>query len=88
MSSDRLTIPFEEAVKLLPEGESIHTFMNPAAAVLVVADWSRARILQVLHQAEEIHVTGEQAQAMGHGLCVKFKGDWLFIKAAEYQVPT
>lgn len=82
----RLMIPLEEAVKLLPDGNSIHTFRNPGPAILVGADWSRAEILKALQRADEIHVTGEGAQGMGHGLWIA-TGGGLFIEAAQYTAP-
>lgn len=70
----QIVITLEEALKLLPEKEDIHTFMNPAAGMLLGADWSRDDVVKALALSKEIHLTGEAAQAMDHGLAI-FRGD-------------
>ena len=45
-------LTYEEAVSLLPEGDSIHTFINGYYG-LIGADWSRDDILGKLKEAEK-----------------------------------
>ena len=71
--SGRITIPFHEAVELLPEGDEIHTFVNPAPNVLIGADWERDRLIEAMRLSPEIDVTGEHAQKSGHGLSISYR---------------
>lgn len=82
MNEDKKTVTFDQAVKLLPEGDTIHTFRQ-ADWMLLGADHSRKRLLEAMKAAPEIHVTGEQAQAMKHGLAIHDEHGWLFIEAAN-----
>lgn len=67
MNKEKTFIDYEEAVSMLPDSETIHTFVNPGVGMLVGADWDRKDILK----AFETHrpcLTGPQATAMKHGL--------------------
>lgn len=68
MSEEKL-LTFENAIKFLPEGEHIHTFMQGGLA-LIGCDHSRESLIETLKNAKEIHVSGPSAQAMKHGLAV------------------
>ena len=66
----RRVLTDDEAVKLLPEGESIHTFYN-LPTMLLGADWSRAEVLHKLREEGVlIELTGGKARETGHGMCV------------------
>ena len=76
----------EQAISVLPEGESVHTF-NPGFA-LVGADWSREDIIDKIQRSDVIELTGEMARSMGRGMCAcnndaKYWGDVLFIETDE-----
>ena len=61
-------LTYDEAVALLPDGDTVHTFLQ-AGPTLLGADWDRAKILELLRQADpEIELTGPAAQSMGHGM--------------------
>lgn len=81
-------LTYEEAVSLLPEGDSIHTFINGYYG-LIGADWSRDDILGKLKEAEKvIELTGEQAKKMKHGMAIRPNRDYyqdevLFIETDE-----
>lgn len=66
-------LTYDEAVALLPDGDSIHTFLNSSIA-LVGADWARPAILTLLRETDRREVTGAAAQSMGHGLAA-FRAD-------------
>lgn len=77
-------LTYEEAVSLLPAGETVHTFINMQFG-LCGADWSRKDILDKLQKSEIIELTGEMARSMGHGMCAynndaKHQSDILFIE--------
>ena len=79
-------LTFAEAVKLLPEGDTIHTFFN-LPNILVGANWSIAEVLNKLgEEGVRIELTGEKARETGHGMCVHpnkdtyYQSDILFIE--------
>lgn len=83
-------ITTEQAISVLPEGDSVHTFYNPGFG-LVGADWSKADIIDKLRGNDIIELTGPGARGMGHGICTynkdaKFQSDILFIETDEAQV--
>ena len=77
------TISYEDAIKLLPEGDDIHTFVTPGGNMLLGADHRRADILEKLEAAENIIISGEQAQAMNHGLAIPHGEHYLFIQTVK-----
>ncbi len=77
MSEEPLTISYDDAILQLPDGDEIHTFINPHG-ILVGADWSREEVLASLKSAKEIFITGPQAQAMNHGLAFD-RGNWELV---------
>jgi hypothetical protein len=66
MSREFLT--YEQAVAMLPDGDTIHTFLNPGA-VLIGADWDREQVLDLLKTGKP-ELAGEMATRMDHGLAV------------------
>lgn len=79
--NDRVMVSFNDAVAMLPEGDSVHTFRDSGRA-LIGADWSRQEIIDWLltHQVE---LSGEQAVGMNHGLAGHDKYGWLFIETKK-----
>lgn len=73
----------DEAIALLPDRDRIHTFVNPNG-MLIGADHERESLIKDMREATEIMVTGEMAQNMGHGLCFKHNGRYLFVESANY----
>ena len=82
MSDKPETIDYAEAVTRLPEGNTIHTFRQNRVALLG-AGWPRKKLLAALKAAKEIHVTGEGAQAMHHGIAIQDKRGTLFIETVD-----
>lgn len=79
-----------QAISVLPDGESIHTFYNPGFG-LVGADWSRSDIIDKLNNSEIIELTGPAARKMNHGICAydktaKYQSDILFIETDEPRI--
>lgn len=77
----------EEAISVLPQVDSIHTFYNPGFG-LVGADWSREDIIDKIQKSDIIELTGSQARGLSHGICAydkdtKYQSDILFIKTDE-----
>lgn len=76
-------ISVEEAIKLLPDGETIHTFYGGVA--LIGAEWERQDVIDKLKSVDKIEIAGEFTRRMGHGLAVyndnaEYLSDVLFIE--------
>jgi hypothetical protein len=83
---DEVLLTYDEAVALLPDGDRIHTFVNPAG-ILVGADWDRGDVLALLRDTDRREVTGPAAQAFGHGLAAMHDGRPVFIEARKWGEP-
>lgn len=78
----------EQAISVLPDGDSVHTFYDNPGFGLVGADWSRKDIINKIQGSEIVELTGKIARGMGHGICVynedtKLHSDILFIETDE-----
>ena len=70
MSNERVKLTPEELDALMPEGEFVHTFIQPNnSPVLLGADWSRKQIIEAARK-DGAELSGEQATAMLHGALV------------------
>ncbi|CDC05041.1 putative uncharacterized protein [[Clostridium] leptum CAG:27] len=92
MADKKIYITAEQAISVLPDGDSVHTFYNPGFG-LVGADWSKPDIVGKLYSSDIIELTGPGARGMSHGICAyskgaKFQGDILFIETDEARVTT
>ncbi len=77
-------ITTEQAISVLPDGDTVHTFHNPGFG-LVGADWSKEDITDKLRRSDIIELTGPAARGMGHGICAynkdtKCQSDILFVE--------
>ena len=81
--SERLVMPFEEAVAYLGDGDDIHTFRDGNGLALIGADWSRDELLAAMREAPDIRITGPMAQAMKHGLFIVDSRGRLFIETTR-----
>lgn len=80
-------ITAEQAISVLPDGDTVHTFYNPGFG-LVGADWSKEDITDKLRRSDIIELTGPAARGMGHGICAynkdtKCQSDILFVETDE-----
>lgn len=80
----------EEAISVLPESDSIHTFRNNGFT-LIGADWSRDDIVNEFNSGNVIELTGPAARGTNHGICTypqdaKYQSDILFIETVESKV--
>ena len=81
----RKFITAEEAIGLLPDKDSIHTFYN-VMSTLFGADWSRADVISELNKPGMIiEIAGELARGMDHGIAAypkdaKKQSEVLFIE--------
>lgn len=77
----------EQAISVLPNGGTIHTFYNPGFG-LVGADWELDDILDKIEKSDIVELAGQVARGMGHGICAynkdtKWQSDILFIETDE-----
>lgn len=79
---ERVFLEFSDAVRLLPDGDRIHTFMQGGPA-LVGADWDRSAVIDLLRDGEP-ELSGEMATSMGHGLVAcRADGKPVFIETRK-----
>lgn len=45
MNDDQVILSADEAIAMLPDSDTIHTFRQPAPGMLVGADWSRDEMI-------------------------------------------
>ena len=73
----------EDAINLLPEGETVHTFLN-SGMCLVGADWDREELIDKIRSVGYREITGSMARSMNHGLALwsagDKRGDVLFVE--------
>lgn len=86
-NGNRMYLSLDEALTVLPNSETIHTFYN-LPNTLVGADWSKQDIEDKLKQSDIIEVCGDTARSMKHGICAynedtKWQSDILFIETDE-----
>lgn len=75
-------LDFNEAVKLLPDGDTIHTFLNHNGMMLIGADWDREEVLDAFKKYK-VQKSGEQAMAMKHGLVFHDGERYVFVETRE-----
>lgn len=76
--TDKVILSADDAIAMLPEGNDIHTFMNPGG-MLIGADWSRESIEKAIRETNNRELAGSMATDMGHGLCINHDGRRLFV---------
>lgn len=64
-----VTVTFEEAVKMLPDSDRIHTTID-RGAMLLGDEWPREKVIAALLKAPFIALTEGAAKACGDGLAV------------------
>jgi hypothetical protein len=79
MSDEAVFLTFDEALEMLPDGDYIHTFTNPAPSMFVGADWERNEIIKLLEHGQP-QLTGPVASGMGHGIVALDGNRFIFIE--------
>lgn len=78
MAEGRVLLTFDEAVAMLPEGDTVHTFRQ-AGGMRLGADWPREDLLaHIAHHGAEL--AGPIAMRMGHGLLIYDLAGLLFVE--------
>lgn len=84
-AAGRQSLTLEEAVAMLPDGETIHTYIN-GPFMLIGADWSREKVLDAFkkHGAE---LSGKVATDMGHGIVFWDGQRHVFVETKKAEEP-
>ncbi len=77
-NDERQLLSFDEAVRMLPDGDRIHTFRN-AGFTLIGADWPRDKLLVAIKQYGA-ELSGPMSSQMGHGMVLFDDKGPLFIE--------
>jgi hypothetical protein len=67
--SSNLTLTPDQAESLLPNGERVHSLVNPPSG-LVGCDSSREAVVRLIREAKLLEIEGERAKRMKHALVV------------------
>ena len=81
----RISITYEQAQELMPDGEMIHTFLRSGIPMLIGADWHREDVENEIRKYG-VELSGPTATAMKHGLVVirdRKDGGPLFIQTRD-----
>lgn len=81
LRSDRVRVPTEQAIEMLPDGEMIHTFRQTPLC-LVGADWTRQQVMAAI-ATFGAEFSGPAATAAKHGLVLKDETGYVFIATRE-----
>lgn len=81
MSDDRVVLSKEQAISMLSDDETIHTYRN-AGFMLVGCDWDRAELLEAIEK-NECELGGPMCQQMRHGLVIHIGDSPLFVECRE-----
>ncbi len=80
----RIVLSKEDARKCLVDGERIHTFRG-TGFTMIGANWDREDILTTIEEYD-VEISGEIAQSMKHGICLKDHHGWLFIETKPSEI--
>ena len=83
MSEDIVMLTFEEAEKMLPDRDVIHTFRQGGIA-LIGCDWDKQDIIDTIKKfSNTVQLSGTTATSMGHGIVLEDDNGYLFIETKE-----
>jgi hypothetical protein len=69
-NDDKLIISADEAIGLLPDGDTIHNYANPASGLMLGVDYEREDAIRHFRNALSIEIGGDGCKAMMHPLVV------------------
>ena len=82
MSNDKITIPLERALKVMPDTEYVHTFRS-GGLTLLGADWERSKLIEAMGRADEIEIGGDACKSINHGLVFFDDAGAVFVEGAK-----
>lgn len=81
MGDKRVILDKADAIAMLPDGDTVHTFRQ-GGPCLIGADWDRNDMIKAINKYD-VEITGEQARAMNHGMALYDDIGWLFIETKK-----
>lgn len=81
MNEEVEMVSYEDAIGLLPEGDTVHTFRS-RPGVLIGEKMNRDDLLTAMRASPFINRTVGVARSMKYGLCI-YAGEPLFIETKE-----
>lgn len=84
MASDtQILLTPEQAISVLPGGDSVHVYTNPAG-MLIGCDWKRETLIDAIRKSPQLEIGGGMCRSMKHGLIVwESKTHPLFVEHVE-----
>ena len=82
ISDKTVVLTPEQALGLLPDGDSIHVIVDATLAKLG-ANWARGDVLDLIAQGNRCEVGGERCRTAGHGLVVWDRKRLLFVETRD-----
>lgn len=75
------TVTIEQAISLLPQGEYIHTILNPGNNMFFGSNWSRFELIEEMKKCSgTIQLSGRMARQTGHGVGFRRGEGWVFVE--------
>jgi hypothetical protein len=83
MDEEIVFLTLEEAEKILPDRDKVHTFRNSRIALLG-CDWDKKDIIDAMKKfSDTLQLSGKTATSMGHGLVIEDDHGYLFIETKQ-----
>lgn len=80
---EKRMVTIEEAMSILNDGETVHTFRS-TGSVLLGADHERQTLIDRMKRySETLQIAGAMARGMKHGLILEDNVGYLFIETDE-----
>lgn len=71
-----------QAISMLPEGESVHTF-RAVGIVLLGGEWNREFLIKAIRASKQIEIGGNNCRKIGHGLVIYTNDKPLYVECKE-----
>ena len=81
MNDEREPLTEEQAIAMLPDGDTVHTFRQ-AGYILIGADWDGADVVQHIRDYGA-ELSGDNATSMGHGIVIIDSQGPLFVETRK-----
>lgn len=81
MDEEKKLLTYEQAIAMLPDGESIHTLRNFYSG-LIESDWDREKLLDAIKTGQP-QIGGYMSRKIGHGLVIFTGEEQLFIETKK-----
>ena len=82
MNDDRKKLSVQEAITMLPDGDTIHVISNDAPGILIGADWPREDVISEF-EISQLELAGPVAKSSGHGIAMLNKNGRWFVETKQ-----